>query len=268
MFGVNEFASALLHRACARSRPCSRWRCLRGGCGAGGGMAGGGRCSASMLLFRVHGTAADPGHELDVLHDGGARGLLVGADRADAFDASGIHSRGAPEERRWMLLPGLAAALGVLTKGLVAAAIPAGGAGRSTAPMRAISRRGAGCMRRSACRCSCDHRSLALACGAAAAGLPAVLLHPRALARYLTPSADREETWWFFAVVFLLGSAPWTLAGAAGSSSRDGGGARRRGYSIPRSSSGCGCCSCACSFRSPIRNSSPTSCRRCRRSPC
>ena len=35
------------------------------------------------------------------------------------------------------------------------------------------------------------------------------------LARYLTPSADREETWWFFGVVFLLGSVPWTLAGPA-----------------------------------------------------
>ena len=31
------------------------------------------------------------------------------------------------------------------------------------------------------------------------------------LARYLTPSADREEAWWFFGAVFLLGSAPWTL---------------------------------------------------------
>ncbi len=32
------------------------------------------------------------------------------------------------------------------------------------------------------------------------------------LARYLTPSANREEVWWFFAPVLLLGSLPWTLS--------------------------------------------------------
>jgi 4-amino-4-deoxy-L-arabinose transferase-like glycosyltransferase len=31
-------------------------------------------------------------------------------------------------------------------------------------------------------------------------------------ARYLTPSADRQEAWWFFGAVFLLGSLPWTLS--------------------------------------------------------
>ncbi len=31
-------------------------------------------------------------------------------------------------------------------------------------------------------------------------------------ARYLTPSADREEPWWFFGWVFLAGSVPWTLS--------------------------------------------------------
>ncbi len=30
-------------------------------------------------------------------------------------------------------------------------------------------------------------------------------------ARYLTPSADREEPWWFIGAIFLAGSVPWTL---------------------------------------------------------
>jgi 4-amino-4-deoxy-L-arabinose transferase-like glycosyltransferase len=32
------------------------------------------------------------------------------------------------------------------------------------------------------------------------------------LARYLTPVADRQEPWWFFGGVFLLGSLPWTVS--------------------------------------------------------
>jgi 4-amino-4-deoxy-L-arabinose transferase-like glycosyltransferase len=32
------------------------------------------------------------------------------------------------------------------------------------------------------------------------------------VSRYLTPSADREEAWWFFAAVFAVGSIPWTLS--------------------------------------------------------
>lgn len=33
------------------------------------------------------------------------------------------------------------------------------------------------------------------------------------VARFFTPSADREEAWWFFGPVFLAGSLPWTLSG-------------------------------------------------------
>jgi len=32
------------------------------------------------------------------------------------------------------------------------------------------------------------------------------------LQRYLTPSADREQSWWFFAPVFVLGTLPWTVS--------------------------------------------------------
>jgi 4-amino-4-deoxy-L-arabinose transferase-like glycosyltransferase len=113
--------------------------------------------------------------------------------------------------RRWMLIAWIGAALGVLTKGLVAAAIPAAVLciyslwSRDFSPWRKLH---------------------------AAVGLPLFLLitvpwhwlaaarlddflqfffvHEH-FARYLTPSADRQEPWWFFVYVFLIGTVPWTV---------------------------------------------------------
>jgi 4-amino-4-deoxy-L-arabinose transferase-like glycosyltransferase len=128
---------------------------------------------------------------------------------ADAVAPSPSSSRAL--QRRWMLIAWAAAALGVLTKGLVAAAIPAAVLALYSAYSRDFS----------------PWRRLH-----AAAGLPlflaiavpwhwiAALRMPGFLqfffvhehvARYLTPSADRNEAWWFFAAVFALGSIPWTL---------------------------------------------------------
>jgi len=117
----------------------------------------------------------------------------------------------AAAQRRWMLLAWTGAALGVLTKGLVAAAIPAavltlyGIATRDLAPWRRL------------------HVSWGLPLflvltvpwhWLAAHRLPDFLqfffVHEH-LARYLTPIADRQEAWWFFGAVFLAGSVPWTL---------------------------------------------------------
>ena len=115
--------------------------------------------------------------------------------------------------RPWlMLLAWAAAGCGVLTKGVVAAAIPAAVLllysvyTRDFAPWRRLQ---------------------------LAKGLPLFLaitvpwhwlaaqrlqdflefffVHEH-LARYLTPVADREESWWFFGGVFLLGSLPWTVS--------------------------------------------------------
>ncbi|MDP9008601.1 MAG: glycosyltransferase family 39 protein [Pseudomonadota bacterium] len=113
--------------------------------------------------------------------------------------------------RQWMLMAWIAAALGVLTKGLVAAAIPA-------AVLIIYS------------LCSRDFtpwRKLNLSFG-----LPLFLsitvpwhwlaalrrsdflqfffVHEH-FARYLTPIADRQEHWWFFGMVFLIGTVPWTV---------------------------------------------------------
>jgi 4-amino-4-deoxy-L-arabinose transferase-like glycosyltransferase len=112
---------------------------------------------------------------------------------------------------RWpMLLAWAATAAGVLTKGLVAAAIPAAvlllytALSRDTGPWRRLQWR--------------LGLPLFLLLSVpwfvlAARRLPDFLqfffVHEH-FARYLTPIADREESWWFFAPVFLAGTLPWT----------------------------------------------------------
>jgi 4-amino-4-deoxy-L-arabinose transferase-like glycosyltransferase len=113
--------------------------------------------------------------------------------------------------RGWMLLAWAAAGCGVLTKGLVAAAVPAAVLILYSVYSRDFS----------------PWRRLYLKWGLplflcitvpwhwlAARRLPDFLefffIHEH-VARYLSPIADRQEPWWFFAWVFLAGSAPWTL---------------------------------------------------------
>ncbi len=116
-----------------------------------------------------------------------------------------------PQPRRWMLLAWAAAGLGVLTKGLVAAAIPAAvlvlysAYARDFAPWRRLHLKWGVPL------------FLAitvpwhwLAARRAADFLEFFFVHEH-LARYLTPSADREAPWWFFSGVFLAGSVPWTI---------------------------------------------------------
>ncbi len=117
----------------------------------------------------------------------------------------------AAASRRWMLLAWAATGCGVLTKGLVAAAIPAAVLILYSAYSRDFS----------------PWRRLQLKWGLplflaitvpwhwlAARRLPDFLefffVHEH-VARYLTPIADRQEPWWFFAAVFVAGSVPWTL---------------------------------------------------------
>jgi 4-amino-4-deoxy-L-arabinose transferase-like glycosyltransferase len=115
-------------------------------------------------------------------------------------------------KQRWMLMAWAAAALGLLTKGLIAAALPTAVlviysiASRDFSPWRKLYWKW---------------------------GLPLFLVivvpwHWRAalrlsdflqfyfvrehFARYLTPIADRAEPWWFFGMVFLAGTLPWTVS--------------------------------------------------------
>jgi 4-amino-4-deoxy-L-arabinose transferase-like glycosyltransferase len=126
--------------------------------------------------------------------------------------AAFLSAQQAAEPRPWMLLAWAAAGLGVLTKGLVAAALPAAVLilyslySRDVTPWRRL------------------HAKWGLPLFLAIT-VPWHWLAARRLddflefffvhehvARYLTPVADRQEPWWFFGGVFLAGSMPWTLS--------------------------------------------------------
>jgi 4-amino-4-deoxy-L-arabinose transferase-like glycosyltransferase len=126
--------------------------------------------------------------------------------------AAFLRAQRAVRTRPWMLLAWAATGLGVLTKGLVAAAIPAAVLilyslySRDWSPWRRL------------------HAKWGLPLflvitvpwhWLAARRLPDFLeffFVREHLARYLTPIADRQEPWWFFGGVFLAGSMPWTLS--------------------------------------------------------
>ncbi len=125
--------------------------------------------------------------------------------------AAFLVAQSATRPPRWMLLAWAAAAGGVLTKGLIAAAIPAAVLilyslyTRDFAPWRRLNLRWG--------------LPLFLALSVPWHGLAALRLRDflefffvhEHLARYLTPIADRQEPWWYFGGVFLVGSMPWTL---------------------------------------------------------
>jgi 4-amino-4-deoxy-L-arabinose transferase-like glycosyltransferase len=155
---------------------------------------------------------------------------LVAFIRAQVPTDAGIRSHA----RAYMLLAWAATAAGVLTKGLVAAAIPAAVLVLYTASTRDGS----------------PWRRLHVVVGLplflaiavpwhvlAARRLPDFLsfffVHEH-LARYLTPSANREEAWWFFGPVLLAGTLPWLCSvlrvlatGWRGSTPHAAGGAAR-----------------------------------------
>jgi 4-amino-4-deoxy-L-arabinose transferase-like glycosyltransferase len=118
----------------------------------------------------------------------------------------------APSPKSWMALAWAAAACGVLTKGLVAAAIPA-----AVLILYSLYTRDFSPWRRLWLRWGLPLFLLITVPWhwLAARRLPDFLdfffVHEH-LARYLTPVADREEPWWFFAAVFLAGSFPWTVS--------------------------------------------------------
>ena len=114
-------------------------------------------------------------------------------------------------ELGWMLAAWAATALGVLTKGIVAAAIPAAVlalysvSARDFSPWRRLHAAAGGAL-----FLAIAVPWYALAARRDADFLQFFFVHEH-LQRYLTPSADREQPWWFFVPVFLLGSLPWTV---------------------------------------------------------
>jgi 4-amino-4-deoxy-L-arabinose transferase-like glycosyltransferase len=196
VFGPTEFAARLYTALCALSVLCLVWLAAR----RLWGLQDGWRASAllsGMLMFVV-------------------LGQLLTLDMSLTFYmtlslVAFVLAQTAAKARPWMLLAWAATACGVLTKGLVAAALPAAvlilysGYSRDFGPWRRLHLKWG--------------LPLFLAITVpwhwlAAARLKDFLdfffVHEH-FARYLTPSADREEPWWFFGAVFLAGSFPWTL---------------------------------------------------------
>ncbi|MEA3140263.1 MAG: hypothetical protein QOK23_2432 [Gammaproteobacteria bacterium] len=117
----------------------------------------------------------------------------------------------AEKARRWMLVAWIAAALAVLTKGVVAAAIPAAVLliyslmSRDFTPWRRLNLKWG--LPLFLCLAVPWHW---LAASRLDDFLQFFFVHEH-IARYLTPVADRQEPWWFFAFVFLIGTIPWTV---------------------------------------------------------
>jgi len=196
LFGTTEFAARLYSTLCASGTILLVWLTARRLWGAAAGV----RAAAvilGMLMFV-------------------ALGQLLTLDMSLCFYmtlglAAFVRAQAAARREPLMLLAWAATALGVLTKGLVAAAIPAAVLilyslySRDFAPWRRLEFRWG--------------VPLFLAITVpwhwlAARRLPDFLqfyfVHEH-FARYLTPVADRREPWWFFAWVFLAGTVPWTL---------------------------------------------------------
>jgi 4-amino-4-deoxy-L-arabinose transferase-like glycosyltransferase len=214
VFGQSEFAARLYTALCALGTLAVVWftgRVLWGFAAAWQAAA----VLAGSLLFIVLGQLLTLDMSLTLYTTVSLCAFLLAqtaAGRAGYANAgSEVAGRGG-EARRWMWVAWAAAALGVLTKGLVAAAIPAAVLVLYTLLARDFS----------------PWRRLEWTRGLPLFLLIAVPWHALAahrlpdflefffvhehLARYLTPSADREEVWWFFIAVFLLGSVPWTVS--------------------------------------------------------
>jgi 4-amino-4-deoxy-L-arabinose transferase-like glycosyltransferase len=113
---------------------------------------------------------------------------------------------------RWMLLAWGAAGLGVLTKGLEAAVIPA-----AVLLLYSLFSRDFSAWRRLQLRWGLPLFLLItipwhwLAARRLDDFLQFFFVHEH-FARYLTPVSDRQEPWWYFGLVFLAGTCPWTLS--------------------------------------------------------
>ncbi len=121
-------------------------------------------------------------------------------------------AQSAAQSRHWMLLGWAATACGVLTKGPVAAALPA-----AVLILYSLYSRDFSPWRRLHAKWGLPlFLAITVPWHLLAAGrLPDFLqfyfVHEH-VARYLTPSADREEPLWYFGAIFFAGSIPWSLS--------------------------------------------------------
>jgi 4-amino-4-deoxy-L-arabinose transferase-like glycosyltransferase len=207
VFGHGEFGARFYTALCALGTLVLVWWVAK----ELWGRAAGWRAAAvlaSLMLFVVLGQLLTMDMSLTFYMTAALSGFLLGQRRPHSDKAL----RAGKTERRWMLIAWAATGLGVMTKGLEAAAIPAAVLilyslfSRDWSPWRRLFLT----------------RGLPLLLVVAvpwhwlaARRLPDFLqfffIHEH-FSRYLTPSADREEPWWFFGVVLALGSMPWTMS--------------------------------------------------------
>jgi 4-amino-4-deoxy-L-arabinose transferase-like glycosyltransferase len=204
VFGINEFAARLYCALCALGTIALVWLMAR--------REGGSRCAwlaaavlSGMLIFAVLGQLLTLDMSLTFYLTLSLTGFLFAQPAAgDATSRAG--------SGRWMLAAWAAAALGVMTKGIIAAVIPA-----AVLILHSLWTRDF----------TAWHR-LRLSWGLPLFLIVTVPWHWLAarrdgdflqfyfvhehVARYLTPIAQRVEPWWFFLAVFVGGSAPWTLS--------------------------------------------------------
>jgi 4-amino-4-deoxy-L-arabinose transferase-like glycosyltransferase len=204
VFGQGVFAARLYTALCALGTLSVMWWVARRMWGSAAAWRGGAML-AGMMLFVVMGQLLTLDMSLTFYMTLGLGAFLL-AQQAPLPPDPRSHAL------RWMVVAWGGIALGVLTKGLVAAAIPAAVLvlyslySRDYSPWRRLY---------------------------AWVGLPLFLaisvpwhwlaqrrmgdfaefffVHEH-VARYLTPSAHREEPWWYFGAVFLLGSLPFSVS--------------------------------------------------------
>jgi len=208
VFGTTEFAARLYCALCALGTVALVWLMAR----AQGGERAAWRAAAilaGMLIFATLGHLLTLDMGLTFYLTLSMTGFLFAQREESARQPHGAPPRAS---RRWMLLAWGAAALGVMSKGIVAAAIPA-----AVLIIHSLWTRNFSAWRR-----------LQLPLGVPLFLVIAVPWHWLAarrdgnflefyfvhehVARYLTPIAQRVEPWWFFIAVLLAGSAPWTLS--------------------------------------------------------
>ena len=204
VFGQTEFAARLYTALCGLGTLVAVWWAAESLWGRGAAWRAAAVLSG-MVLFIVLGQLLTLDMSLTFFMTLALVGFLRAQGPEDAMAPSRV-------QRRWMLIAWAATALGVLTKGLVAAALPAGVlvlyslASRDFSPWRRLY--------------PSWGLPLLLAIAVpwhwlAARRQPEFLqfffVHEH-MSRYLTPSADRQEPWWYFIAVFALGSLPWTVS--------------------------------------------------------
>ena len=209
-FGLNAFAARLYSALCAFGTVALCWAMAR--------RLGGPRCAwraaamlSGMMIFCVLGHLLTLDMSLTFYLTLSLTCFLLA--QTGGAPTMGPPTIGPPPAGRyWMLCAWVAAALGVMTKGIVAAAIPAAVFVAYSLWTRDFS----------------AWRRLQLPLGIVLFLVIAVPWHWLAarrdgdflefyfvhehLARYLTPVAQRVQPWWFFLPVFVAGTAPWSLS--------------------------------------------------------